>query len=44
MSECGIAKQIAEHACEPESDECAICYTSMTEGKCDNNECESNDE
>jgi len=41
---CGIEKQIAEHCDEPQPDECAICYSSMTEDKCDNNECESNNE
>lgn len=44
MIDCGIEKQIAKEAAKPETDECKICFSSMTEGKCDNNECESNDE
>ena len=41
---CPVSEYIKKITSEPEPVECAICYSSMTEVKCDNNECESNDE
>lgn len=41
---CPVSEYIKKMASEQEPVECPICFSSMDEDKCDNKECESNDE